>query len=257
MSLEHPDLRVLHRVDRLAVDDHLARADRNGRARLRQLRVAADVDLVAHELVVRADLADELDLPSRRARGRRPSRRAPRRRSRSAARSRPRRGSRAAPGPSGSGTERTRRPPARRTRRRSVPAARDGRSSTTRSTISIGGPGRVGIPSGRRIFHERAPGGRQELRLRELRCAAGTRRTSRRTLLTSISNPPHVRPDPTTTSAISQQDGRLVPALREHAGRARGAAVAELGDVGQVVLGQRCRRARTPSSASSGSPDGR
>ena len=168
-ALEDADLRVLDDVDRLAVHDHRARADGDRRPGVGQFRVAPDVDLVAHQLVVRADLARELDfLRAERAPGAlRAAGRA--RRSRSAARSRPRPGSRAAPGRGGSGTGRTRRPSARRTRPRCAPARPRWPISTMRSTISIGGAGSAGKPVGRRVLDERPVRQPEHLDLRERR----------------------------------------------------------------------------------------
>src|SRR5579872_5497528 len=59
---EHPYLRVLDGVDGLPVDEDPRSADGHRRSRPRQPHVAPDVDLVAHDFVVRPDLPVELHL---------------------------------------------------------------------------------------------------------------------------------------------------------------------------------------------------
>ncbi len=61
-ALEDANLGVLDRIDVLAVDVHPTGADSDSGPALLQIRIPPNIDLVAHQLVVGANLALELDL---------------------------------------------------------------------------------------------------------------------------------------------------------------------------------------------------
>ena len=237
MPLEHADLGVLHHVDRLAVHETSPCRWRSPR-RSRPARRSGGCRSRTGPACCTGRICPENSIsfaPSARPAPFAP--RARRRRSRSAARSRPRRGSPAAPGRTGSGTGRTRRRSCTSSSATIRPCGPRWLISTTRSTISIGGPGQRREPvrpaDPRPACRWRTRAARPWRTMRPLQelgvCHEGLRDVDE-------------QPAPREPRADDDQrdlarGGSVVPVLREHAGRAGGAAVAELVHVEQVARG--------------------